>query len=189
MKEVWKDIKGYEGYYQVSNLGRVRSIDRTIKGLDGINKFFKGRILKNILIKNYYSVHLSFHNIKKLKRVHRLVAKAFVPNIENKPQVNHIDGNKLNNIACNLEWTTAKENIDHAVSKGLIVPPSLKNKRGEHVKNKSVINCKGEVFISITEACKAYNIKSKRDISRACKGERNSAGKYSDGSKIKWYYN
>ena len=120
MKEVWKDINGYEGCYQVSNLGRIKSLDRMTNNQYG-EYFMKGRILKNSIIKEkgYCRVSLNNGNGKISKRVHRLVAEAFIPNPENKPEVNHKDGNKLNNCVSNLEWCTNKENIEHSIRTGL----------------------------------------------------------------------
>jgi len=105
--EIWKDIKGYEGLYQISNLGNVKSLFRYKKTL---KPFFR---------KQYFSVNLSKNNNFKTFTVHRLVAENFIINPENKLQVNHIDGNKLNNNIDNLEWNTAKENTNHALLLGL----------------------------------------------------------------------
>lgn len=111
MKEVWKDIPEFEGYYQVSNLGRVRSLNRIIR--DGRNKF-KGSIMKLTLDKKgYLRVRFSKNNIKTSFKVHRLVARAFIPNSDNKPEVNHKDLNKANNHIYNLEWISTKENSRH----------------------------------------------------------------------------
>lgn len=92
MTEIWKDIKDYEELYQVSNFGRVKSLytNRILKG----SKNNRGGYLKVSLCKN---------NIKSTKTIHRLVAQAFIPNPENKPQVNHIDENKTNNMVSNIE--------------------------------------------------------------------------------------
>ena len=96
--EVWKDIKGYEGLYQVSNFGRVKSLPR-------IGTINNERILKQSFHrKGYMEAHLCKDGFEKIVKTHRLVAEAFIPNPENKPQVNHKDENKQNNRADNLEW-------------------------------------------------------------------------------------
>lgn len=119
MEEMWKDIQGYEGFYQASNLGRVRSIPRVIVDRKN-NRFFKGRILKSYLDKDGYpTIILSKSNKKRVIHVHRLVAQVFIPNLENKEQVNHIDGDKQNNRIENLEWCSNLENIRHSWSSGL----------------------------------------------------------------------
>lgn len=137
MKEIWKDIyfedKGkiydYVGQYQISNLGNIRSLDRKIfckvftgNGSERINgsRLIKGQEIKKHQCKNgYVSVCLLKNNKNKWHRVHRLVAKMFIPNLKNKPQVNHIDGIKTNNCVNNLEWCTAKENSQHSYKTGL----------------------------------------------------------------------
>ena len=102
MKEIWKDIKDYEGHYQVSNLSRVKSI-----------KFGKERILKPVTDRHgYLIVGLWKNNKQKIYKVHRLVAEAFIPNPYNLPQVNHKDENPLNNNVNNLEWCNSKYNCN-----------------------------------------------------------------------------
>lgn len=106
---MWKEILGYEGRYEVNQLGQIKATK-------------SGKILSPQLGSNgYYKVGLrkEVNGTKVREILHRLVAKAFVPNPHNKPQVNHIDGNKLNNNACNLEWVTASENSQHAFDIGL----------------------------------------------------------------------
>lgn len=98
--EIWKDIVEYEGLYQISNYGNVKNKH---------NKLLKLRKDKN----GYLIAYLYKNNIMKCKKTHRLVAQAFIPNIHNKPQINHKDGNKENNYVDNLEWVTNKENIIH----------------------------------------------------------------------------
>ncbi|MFZ1389475.1 MAG: NUMOD4 domain-containing protein [Thiolinea sp.] len=109
--EIWKDVVGYEGHYKVSSHGNVRSLKR------GKNKLLKAKLNHN----NYYIVRLYKDSDWKQLRVHRLVAFAFIPNPLNKPQVNHIDGNKRNNFYKNIEWSTNSENQIHAYANGLNV--------------------------------------------------------------------
>ena len=121
MNEIWKDINGYERLYQVSNFGRVKSFPRfgTIK---------RERILKLHLSKyGYLSACLCKGNKKELKRVNRLVAFAFITNENNLLEVNHIDGNKLNNCVENLEWCTNSENKVHAYKIGLLSRKWIEN--------------------------------------------------------------
>jgi hypothetical protein len=112
MEEIWKDIKGYEGLYQVSNLGRVKTLKK--KYSEG-EKHRKIRLDRN----GYLTVSLSKNGKQNTMKVHRLVAIAFIVNSENKPFVNHLDGVKNNNIVDNLEWVTASENVKHAFRIGL----------------------------------------------------------------------
>ena len=119
MKEEWKPVKGFEGLYEVSNLGQVRSLDRLRKNVKGMAKI-NGRIITgNHGGKHYYQVALRKDGKKKYMSVHRLVAEAFIPNPDGKSQVNHIDGNKQNNVVSNLEWVTPSENILHSFETGL----------------------------------------------------------------------
>ena len=113
--EVFVDIPGYEGYYQVSNYGNVRSLDRVIKEKTGKTQTLKGRILKlRINPGGYYYVEFSKNGNRATFAIHQLVAQAFLDNPDNKPTVNHINGNKLNNSLSNLEWATYSENLEHA---------------------------------------------------------------------------
>lgn len=113
-KEVWKDVKGYEGLYQVSNKGNVKSLDRLIVYKDGRKRKFKGvKLTSNTGKHGYPYVILSKNEHNKTFKVHRLVARAFIPNPDNLPQVNHKDENRANNNVENLEWCTTKYNINY----------------------------------------------------------------------------
>ena len=124
MEEIWKDIKEYEGLYQVSNLGRVKSFPRNGTQVNAI---------KILTLKlhhtGYYRVTLSKNNKRIDKLVHRLVAETFIPNPNRKPQVNHKDGDKLNNRVDNLEWNTCLENVQHSIYTGLRNDKGCNSKR------------------------------------------------------------
>lgn len=115
--EIWKTIEGFENY-EISNFGNVRSIERYTKGRFSFI-LRKQKIIKPQLRERYLSVGLYNNSKFNSNPIHRLVALHFVDNPENKPQVNHIDGNKLNNHYTNLEWCTAKENIKHSYDIGI----------------------------------------------------------------------
>lgn len=170
-EEIWKDINGYEGLYKVSNLGNIKRFNKSKNRKFNINR--NGYVLVN-LYKNGTSKNLS---------VHRLVAKSFIPNPENKPQVNHIDGNKLNNCISNLEWCTAKENIIHTYKK-------LNRKGVSGNKKKLAQNSNAKIVYQydlknnlikrwgcIKEATIKLNI-SDGMISKCCHNERKTAGGY-----------
>ena len=112
MKEVYKDIPGFEGKYMISNKGNVMSMN--------YQNTRKPKVL--IPVKHHLGYLLVHLGSSKIKMVHTLVAEAFIPNPEGKPFVNHIDGNKSNNVVSNLEWVTSKENMEHAIRTGLRNP-------------------------------------------------------------------
>lgn len=121
--EIWKDVKDFEGLYQISNTGKVRSLKRNNTN---------GKILKSAFnYKGYEVVYFSKNNKKYVRKIHRLVAESFIPNLNHKEQVNHIDGNKANNNVDNLEWCTCRENIIHAYRNNLFEKQrnSHKNKK------------------------------------------------------------
>lgn len=117
-EEIWKDVVGYEGLYQVSNLGRVKRLAFSYSRFHIKEKIRK----RNITRCGYNRIVLMNNHDKSMRYVHRLVAEAFIPNPDNKRVVNHIDGDKLNNHVSNLEWATDSENAKHAVKNGLFHP-------------------------------------------------------------------
>lgn len=173
--ENWKDIKGYEGHYQVSNKGRVKSLPRiwkgkTKKGDIKINHT-KGKILKPYTekgkrsnIKDSLYVTLCKNNIKKRYYIHRLVAQEFIFNDNPllKIEVNHKDGNRYNNNADNLEWVTKQQNIKHAFKNNLIKTQKAVNQID--INTNQIIN----TFISESEACRVMGV-SQGKIGRAIK--------------------
>lgn len=108
-KEEWKSIKGYEGMYEISNFGRIKILTPR----------YKDKTIMKTTLDGFGYRHCTLSNPRKTVKIHRLVAETFIPNPLNKPQVNHIDGNKLNNRTDNLEWATAHENNLHANKTGL----------------------------------------------------------------------
>jgi hypothetical protein len=124
-EERWKDIDGWEDWYSVSSQGRVMSHSRPSPSKGGSTRILKARILKLKMDEDgYLRVGLSRDGHETLFSVHRLVALAFVPNNENKPEVNHVDNNPSNNNESNLEWCTHKENVDHCrnQARGYVLP-------------------------------------------------------------------
>lgn len=115
--ETWRDIVGYKGYYKISNTGLIKSLDRKYKTRWNTYCLIKGRILSTFINKDgYRQVVLSKEGKQKRFVIHRLVAIAFIKNECNKPCIDHIDGNRLNNNSENLRWCTNKENMNNPVS-------------------------------------------------------------------------
>ena len=169
MQEIWKDIKGYEGYYQVSNLGEVRSVDRVKwNGVKYVH--IKGRILKKSDDRHgYYHVSLSKDGKVKKKKVHKLVAITFLENLDDLYCINHIDGKKKNNNVNNLEWCSSSENNKHAWDEGLKKSSSKQKEKAKSfiklgMNKKKRIICKetGVEFESIRKAEKEMNINHSR---------------------------
>lgn len=177
MNEVWKTISGYESRYEVSNLGRVRSIPRYVDNHTG-EKLIKGReISQHINKRGYVIVSLNKESKRKTYKVHRLVAEAFIENPFNKPQVNHIDGDKTNNRVDNLEWNDNSENQLHAYRTGLHKPSNKSGKRKRKVvridTNGKVVGC----YDSIARAS-VETTTSASNIGECCRGKRKTANGY-----------
>lgn len=183
--EIWKDVKGYEGFYQVSNKGRVRSLERYIVDKNGHKRFVKERFLKpyerdykkgNMQNRRY--VALSKNGKNKNALLYRLMAEAFIPNPNNLPTVNHKDGNPLNDVLENLEWMSNEDNIKHAFNNGLMkfMRPVIK------IDPDTLEEL--EEYPSETAACRAHGMRDDK-IRRAIKRNGTSAGykwKYKDVS-------
>ena len=115
--EEWRDVKGYEGIYQVSNEGRVKALERYVDNFWGTKQYVRERILKSYPTKGYLTLSLSKNGVPKKFYVHRLVAEAFITNPNNYPQINHRDENTQNNKVENLEWCDSKYNMNYGTIK------------------------------------------------------------------------
>ena len=174
--EIWKDVKNYEGYYQVSNYGRVRSIDRIEKQkhYSGVMSTYihKGKLLKLRKYKNNYMyAYLNKNGSQKKYLVHRLVATAFLENENNYKYINHKDNNPNNNNVDNLEWCTQKYNIQYAYDNGTKTPPNMKSVR-QLKDNKTIAE-----YNSLTEAQRETGV-CWTNISKCCRKLRSHAGGY-----------
>ena len=184
--EEWKDIKGYEGRYQVSNLGRVKSLN--------YNRTNREKILSlNKHNKNgYYSVQLSKSNVCKRFLVHRLVAESFIDNPNNYKEVNHKDENKSNNCVSNLEWCDRKYNVNYGTTKERMIETQKRNGKNKGSKNPASrkVQCitTGRRFNSIKEATEYYYI-DRHYIINNCKDNSKYGGKHPvTGEKLIWKY-
>lgn len=180
MCETWKDIPGLEGRYQASTLGRIKSLSRRVKTWNA-HKTIPECVLKPAVAPNGY-LHVRIDG--RTKDVHRLVAQTFIPNPQNKPQVNHKNENKQDNSVLNLEWCTPKENINF----GTCLSRRAKTQRdtGCQLNNRSTskpVLCitTGESFPSINEASRVYGLDCSA-ITKCCKG------KIVNTKKTQWRY-
>ena len=176
--EQWKDIKGFEDFYQISSRGRIRSKDRIVRANRNATRLMKGKIIKPVICKNgYYEIHLKVNGKRTVKMLHRAVAEAFIDNPNDLPEVNHKDENPANNHASNLEWCTSKYNANYGTRNQRMVkdkylkPVIMIGENGEEIKR----------FKSLGEATRETGA----DISsiiRVCKGKQQTCVGY------KWKY-
>lgn len=159
--EEWREIEGYEGLYQVSNIGKVKSLSRIAIDRRGIPHYVNERILKQTFDKDGYCL-VGLHKDGKIKsgKVHRLVASAFVDNPHNLPEVNHKDENKSNNNVDNLEWCTSKYNINYGTCLDRIAKTIVEtevNKGGRNGRARKII-CDNTPFNCIKDCAEFYDI-------------------------------
>ncbi len=187
MTEIWKDINGFVGIYQISNLSNVQSLNRNYVDSIGRNRNVKSKVLSIVIMNTgYKSVDLCFNNVKHKKLIHILLAIAFIPNPENKPTVNHKNGIKLDCTLDNLEWATYGENNKHAIDNGLRKSPWIGITGKDHPISKVVIQYdKNDNYINEFDnsriAEKLTGI-SYKHISCCCIGKRKTTGGF------KWKY-
>lgn len=187
MEEIWKDVRGYEGIYQVSNKGNVRSLDKFqdfplfAKGNSGGNKTVmtpvlrKGKLMRLTEAKTgYLCVGLFKDNKNKWTLVHRLVADAFLEQEENKKHVNHKDSNRKNNAVTNLEWCTPRENTNHAWTEGGLkdIPHKtfVSNSKLTDEQIAEIKKIKTSTKIANEKIANMYGI-TRRSVDRLIKGE------------------
>ena len=184
MKEIWKDIKGYDGIYQISDRGRVKSVYRVTKYVTGRTRTEKERVLKQeVNLHGYCTLRLCKNSEYKRFFIHRLIANAFIPNPKNKSSINHINSIRDDNEIDNLEWVTHSENCIHGHKYG-----NMKNSSKVHCGNvgKSVfqISRDGAVirkYNTMTDASVSTGT-LRTNIGLACRGKLKTAGGY------KWAY-
>ena len=183
MQEIWKDIEGYEGCYQVSNLGRLKSLERTVKGNNGGVYVKKEKILTpTINSSGYYHTCLRKDGRSVAVYIHRIVAQAFLPNPDNLPLINHKDEDKTNNRVENLEWCSAKYNTNYGSANDRRCE-SLKKRNNNYnigipkVRRKVLCLETGIIYNSLKSVNTQLGLHHHR-ISQCCKGIRNTCGGY-----------
>lgn len=171
--EEWRDVIGYEGIYQVSNLGRIKRLahwkNQTIK--QSPEKYTRRMLPEKIMSTNqksgrYIGISLSKNKQAKTMSVHRIVAMAFIPNPHGYPEINHIDCNSKNNRVENLEWCDHKHNINHA---------DRTAKAARACEKKVICQETGKIYESLTKAAESLGIQ-KSKISNVCHGKRKTTG-------------
>lgn len=170
--EIWKDIVGYEGYYQVSNFGRIKSLSRIIDHKSMGKYISKEKILTQQTNYGYKNVILSKNGKTKYKKVHRLVAEAFISNPDNLPYINHKNENRNDNSVNNLEWCDSKYNNNYG-NRNKKIAEKLSKKINQYDLEGNFI----KTWDSIMQVERVLKIKN-YNIVKNCKGIRNKAGEY-----------
>lgn len=172
--EIWRDIEGYEDFYQISSIGRIRSKDRYLKTCGNGLRYAKGKIIKPVVCTNgYCEVHLRKDKKREVRLLHRVVAKAFIPNPDSLPEVNHKDENIKNNSVENLEWCTSKYNANYGNRNKKMVENMKKVSINQYDKDGNFI----KTWDSIIVACRELGADAS-SIIRVCKGKQKTAVGY-----------
>ncbi len=180
--EIYVEIDGYKGLYEVSNFGAVRSLDRIINCAYGKKRKITGVVKNHFIMRGYKMTDLQIYDTRKHFLIHRLVSIAFIPNPDNKEDVNHIDFNRQNNNLVNLEWNTRKENICHARDNGRLNPHSKGKFGKDSMRSKALSQyTKDGIYIrdfeGLRDASRITGVSSS-GIGQTCRKIQNSAGGY-----------
>lgn len=190
MKEIWKDVVGFEGLYMVSNLGRIKSVERYMQNHSKLQLVPERIKSQRVGTNGYLHTDLYKNNKQTTVKIHRVVAEAFIDNPDNKGTVNHKDGNKYNNCVDNLEWMTQSEQNFHFYKKNLKSKSNIdKAVKAMNTANSKKVMClnTGVIYDSQNEAGRCIGVSSSR-ISISCKNNKYSAGKDKEGNKLYWKY-
>lgn len=189
--EIWKDIPGYEGSYQASTDGNIRSVDRIVVRSDGVRKPLTGVVLspsKNA--SGYYNVSLRKDGKARSFLVSRLVAITFLPNPSGLPEVNHKNEIKTDNRIENLEWISRLDNCNYGTRNDRHSDFMSGKYTGKEHSHPHPVKCitTGERFECIRSAADAYGLKSPSSISACCRRKTKTAGCTEDGRRLRWKY-
>lgn len=171
IKEIWKDIKDFEGLYQISNLGNIKSLERKVNGkLGSVRTLPEKHMIPTNNGRGYLVICLHKYGKRYDRKIHRLVAEAFIPNPDNLPTVNHIDGNKMNNCVDNLEWNTIQENCRHRQDNGLGNIEAATIAKYKPIMSINIKTGETDTYSSLKEAANTLNCTIK-GISKVLRGE------------------